>query len=77
MKIFETGIKNWILDGKETHVQFRVRQTSIILRKNEIITDFIPIPTFTGKTRITQSGRPGPCKASFSHIQCLFSKKTL
>ena len=36
MKIFETGIKNWILDGKETHVQFRVRQTSIFYAKMKL-----------------------------------------
>ena len=82
-KYLRLELKNWILDGNETHVQFRVRLTSIILRKNEIIRDFISVSTLTGKTRITWLGlarshwsiwhdvRPDFCIFSF-----FFSKRT-
>ena len=64
-KYLRLELKKWILDGNETHVPFRVRLTSIILRKNEIIRDFISVSTLTGKTRITCLGlagsQIGPC----------------
>ena len=81
--IWDWNWKSWILDGNETHVQFRVRLTSIILRKNEIIRDFISVSTLTGKTRITWLGLAGShwpmwhdVRPDFRIYSFFFSKKT-
>ena len=82
-KYLRLELKKWILDGNETHVQFRVRLTSIILRKNEIIRDFISVSTLTGKTRITWLGLAGShwsiwhdVRPDFRIYSFFFSKKT-